>query len=135
MRLAVRWVANAVGVAAAAWLVPGIVYDNNWTLLLVVLVLSFLNAFIKPLLVLLALPFVLLTLGLGVWLINAGLLWFAGWLLQPRFDVATFWDALIGALILSGVNWLLYGTVLTRFRGRPRPGGGGRPRDPDVIDV
>ncbi len=132
-----RWAVLALGVTLASEIIPGISYDNGRTLIAVVLVLSLLNAVLKPLLVLFTLPFILLTLGLGMVLINALLFLFVGRLIEG-FHVAGFWSALGGAAIVSLTNLLL----AQMMRGRP-PGGGTPParrggrktKDSDVIDV
>lgn len=132
VNLLVRWLVLALGVGLAATIVPGISYDSGGTLVLVVLLLSVANAFLKPLLVLFTLPFIVLTLGLGVWLINALLLLFVGWLLDG-FRVAGFGSALLGALVVSLVNLAV--TKLLRDSARPPPPPPRRGRDDDVIDV
>jgi len=125
IRLLVRWAVLALGVVLSAKLVPGISYDSGTTLLVVVVLLSLFNAILKPLLVIFTLPFVVLTLGIGVWLINAAL--FLGVSrLVPGFAVRDFWAALWGALIVSVTNMVLSG--LLRPRRSPRPPG-------DVIDI
>jgi len=137
LSLLIRWAILALGVALASEIIPGISYDSGRTLIAVVLVLSLLNAVLKPLLVLFTLPFILLTLGLGMVLINALLFLFVGRLIEG-FQVAGFWSALGGAAIVSLTNLLL----AQMMGGRP-PGGGAPParrggrktRDSDVIDV
>ncbi len=131
VNLLVRWLVLALGVGLAAPVVPGISYDSGGTLVLVVLLLSVANAVLKPLLVLFTLPFIVLTLGLGVWLINALLLLFVGWLLDG-FHVAGFGSALLGALVVSLVNLAV--TKLLRDSARPPPPPR-KGRDDDVIDV
>lgn len=132
-----RWAVLALGVTLAAEIVPGIDYDTGRTLLAVVIVLSLLNALIKPLLVLFTLPFIMMTLGLGVVLINALLFLFVGRIING-FHVADFWSALGGAAIVSLTNLIV--TAFSRGGG-PRPPRGpaasGRRRgsDSDVIDV
>ena len=130
VNLLVRWLVLALGVALSATLVPGIGYDSPMTLVAVVLILSFCNAVLKPLLVLFTLPFIVFSLGLGIWLINAVLFYFAGWLVKG-FHVAGFGSALLGALIVSVTNLLLSRALAT-----PRPPAPRREakRD-DVIDV
>ena len=131
--LFVRWLVLALGVALAAHIVPGIHYDDGMTLLVVVLLLSFLNAILKPLLVLFTLPFILLTMGLGVVVINALLFLFVGRVVEG-FHVAGFWAAVGGAIIVSVTN-----LVMSRLLGRSAPS---RPRPPpppanrdDIIDI
>ncbi len=124
-----RWIVLALGVALSARLVPGITYDSGATLLVVVVLLSVFNAILKPLLVFFALPFVMLTLGLGVWLINA-LLFLAVGELVKGFYVRDFWSALWGALIVSITNVVVSGLLGTRPGRRPPPS-----KSDDVIDI
>ena len=107
-QLLLRWGILAVGVILATKIVPGIHYDEGGTLVLVVLLLSLFNAILKPLLVLFTLPFILLTLGLGVIVINALLFLFVGRLVEG-FYVDSFWSALGGALIVSITNLVFSG--------------------------
>lgn len=131
----VRWVVLALGVMLATKIVPGIECNEGTTLVAVVLLLSLFNAVLKPILVLFTLPFILITLGLGVVLINALLLQFVGHLVKG-FVVESFWSALGGALVISVTN--LFVSFLTRgtkveVRSRRKPGRKGK--DDDVIDV
>jgi putative membrane protein len=99
-----------LGVLASSWMIDAIQAESTPTLIIVALVLALLNAVIKPILVLMTLPFVILTMGLGILLINAVLLFLAGQLI-PGFDVPTFGTAFLGALVISlvslGVNMIL----------------------------
>jgi putative membrane protein len=129
LNLLMRWAILAVGVALSAVIVPGITYDSGVTLLVVVALLSLFNAILKPVLVIFTLPFVVLSLGLGIWLINA-LLFLAVSKLVEGFYVHDFWSALWGALIVSLTNFSLSGLLHTR-RVPKTP-----PRKPDdVIDI
>jgi len=131
VNLLVRWLILALGVVLAEKLVPGISCDNGLTLAVVVLLLSFLNVVLKPLLLLFTLPFVILTMGLGIWVINAGLFYLVGRLVDG-FHVAGFWSALLGALVVSVTN-----LVMSRFLVSPsKPPSPSRTikRD-DVIDI
>lgn len=130
VNLLVRWLVLALGVTISAKVAPGISYTDGLTLLVVVVMLSVFNAFLKPLLVLFTLPFVVLTLGVGLWLINALLLMLVGELVRG-FHVAGFGSALLGALIVSVTN-LVLSRILVRTAAPPPP----RPskRD-DVIDI
>jgi len=137
VNLLVRWLILALGVVLSATIVPGISYADGTTLAVVVLLLSFFNAVLKPLLVLFTLPFIVLSLGVGVWLINALMFYFVGSLVKG-FQVAGFWPAMLGALVVSLTN-----LVLTRVLRNaatppaPRPPGPprGRGRGDDVIDI
>lgn len=124
----------AIGVALAANLVPGIKCDDVGALLAVVVLLSFFNAILKPLLVLFTLPFIVLTLGLGVFLINALLFYWVGSLVHG-FHVVDFWAAMWGSAVVSLTNMLMSGFT----RGPRQPPRGPTPPTPakrdDVIDI
>lgn len=137
------WTINTLAVAVAASIVSGIQYEGRiLNLLIASLLLGILNAFIRPILRLLALPLILITLGLFFFVINAVLLWAVGQLMQPHFSVDGFWSAFKGALIISVISLLLNsltGSGSARVeirRGRrpsdPNQGGGG---SGPVIDV
>lgn len=126
----------AAGVFLAAMIVPGIGYGQNWhALFLVVLLLALFNAILRPLLVFFALPFIFITLGVGLLLINALLLYWAARLVDG-FTVTGFWPALGGALVISFTNMMLSGAarrkVVRARRDNPPPS---RHDDGDVIDV
>jgi putative membrane protein len=134
-----RWAVNTLGVLVAANVVNGIQYDNVLGLLLASLLLGVLNAFVRPLLILFALPLLIVTLGLFVLFINGFLLYAVGGLLKG-FHVESFRAAFLGALVISLVsmatNWLLGGgqvhvQVRRGERGRRPPPGGQGP----IIDV
>ncbi len=120
----------ALGVVLATKLVPGIACDNGGTLLAVVVLLSFFNAILKPLMVLFTLPFILLTLGFGVLVINALLFLFVGRLVDG-FHVAGFWPALWGAFVVSVTNWLVSGFI----KNSARPAPPAKKKPDDVIDI
>jgi putative membrane protein len=131
INLLVRWSVLALGVALAAKIIPGISYKDGATLFWVVLLLSFFNAILKPLLVLFTLPFILLTLGIGMLVINALLFLWVGRLVEG-FHVADFWSALWGALIVSITNIVLNGLLRTSAQKTvpAKP-----PQRDDVIDI
>jgi putative membrane protein len=110
-RFLVRWAITAVAVAVAAWAVPGIRVSEPhriWTVLLVALVLGLVNAFIRPIIKVLSCGLIILTLGLFTLVINGLMLWLASWMtvnwLHLGFHVNGFWDAVLGALIISLVS-------------------------------
>ena len=131
VQLLVHWVVMTLGVTLATKLVDGISCDSTATLIVVVLLLSFFNAIIKPLLVLFTLPFIVLTLGLGVVVINALLFMFVGRLVDG-FHVAGFWPAVWGALVVSVTN-----LILSRFTRKAAPVRAPlvRNKPDDVIDI
>ena len=98
-----RWVVTTLAVLVASWVVTGIHYDTTSTLLLASLLLGFLNAFVRPLLLILSLPLLVLTLGLFVVVINALLLLFVGELVKG-FVVDGFWTAFWGSAVISFVS-------------------------------
>jgi len=134
LNLLIRWAVLALGVAMSAMLVPGITYDTTLTLVVVAVLLSVFNAILKPVLVIFTLPFVVLTLGLGIWVINA-FLFLAVSKLVPGFYVHDFWSALWGALIVSVTNMLLSRRLTVRSGPRPPPPPPPRARSDDVIDI
>lgn len=133
MGLLIRLVANALAILVAAYIVPGIEVAGGLSLLAAALVLGLVNAVVRPILLFLTLPFTLVTLGLFIFLLNAFCLWLTSWLVAG-FEVHGFWAAVIGALIVSVVSWLVNvflsdrGKVVAIARRERRPDG-------DVIDV
>jgi putative membrane protein len=103
-----------LGILLATNLVGGIKYDTSGTLVLAVFVLCLLNMIVRPilqpLLILLSLPLVVLTFGLALlvvlWFVNAVMFYCVGMILHG-FHVASFGDAMLGALIVSITWWLL----------------------------
>jgi len=94
------WLLIALGVLIASYIFEGIRYSDNTALVIAVLLLSLCNVFLKPLLMLFALPFIILTFGLGIWLINALLFLLVGNLVNG-FAVDSFGYALAGAFVVS----------------------------------
>ena len=144
VRFLQSWVINTAAVlVAAAILHNHITYENKLgNLLIASLLLGILNAFVRPILMLIALPLLIFTLGLFTLVINALLLMLVSALLKPSFEVTSFGCAFFGALIISIISIAL--NVLTGNtrgsiriqRGPPsgppkNPGGGDGP----VIDV
>src|ERR1017187_6468862 len=95
------WAINTLAVGVAGCIVKGIHYENSPDLIIASLLLGILNAFLRPIILLLALPLLIFTLGLFLLVINALLLYFVGILLHPYFYVDDFWSAFWGALVIS----------------------------------
>jgi putative membrane protein len=110
----VIWVVvNALALAAAAWLLEGIRLtgpDKAVHLVLVALIFGVVNAVVRPVVKLVSLPFILLTLGLLIFVINALMLMLTGWISQQvglGFEVDGFWTAVLGAIVVTVATWLL----------------------------
>ena len=139
-----RWLISTLAVLVAAQIVSGISYETKTALFVASLLLGILTAFLRPVLMLLSLPLVILTLGLFMLVINAALLYWVGQLVKG-FHVESFSAAFWGALVISLVSLVLNSVTATGSarveirRGPPPPppppdrddrGGGG-----PVIDV
>src|ERR1041385_1423151 len=128
-------VINTLAVLVAAYIVKGIHYQKPLDLVVASLVLGILNAVLRPVLLLLTWPLLLVTLGIFLLVINALVLYFVGFLLRPHFYVDDFWSAFFGALIISIVTLILNsltGTGNARIKVERKSGPADRD---DVIDV
>lgn len=116
MRLLVRLLVNAVALAVAAWIVADITIegatrtDQAITLAIVAAIFGLVNLVVGPIVKLLALPLIIVTLGLVIFVINALMLLLTDWI-ADRFDVGFqvegFWTALLGALIITVISAIL----------------------------
>jgi len=102
-RIILKWLASAGAIYAAAYLVPGISLQGFGTALLVALVLGLINAVLKPLLVLISFPFIILSLGLLLLVINAAMLKLAAGLLEG-FAIDGWIPAIFGSIIITLVS-------------------------------
>ena len=111
MRFITRLLINAAALWAAIRLVPGVSFEGDWPLLFAVaLVFGVLNAVIRPVLFVLTLPFLILTLGLFTFVLNAFMLWLTSAtsdLFDLRFHVDGFGAAFLGALVITVVSFVL----------------------------
>jgi len=101
----VRTLIIAAGIGVAAWLIPGVRVDGLGTLILAALLMGLVNAFVRPLLVLLTLPITVLTFGLFLIVINAALFGLVASLLDG-FTVTGATPALLGWLVVVVVSWV-----------------------------
>jgi putative membrane protein len=127
----------AAGVLVSAHVVPGIHYDTVPTLVVVVILLSLFNAILKPILLLFTLPFIVLTMGIGILFINALLFLLVGGLVNG-FHVDGFWAAFWGGLIISIISFLTNALLSVSPPNQPKKGGPAKrmpPKDEDVIDI
>jgi putative membrane protein len=122
MKILIRLLINAAALWAAVRLVPGVSFTGDGRLLfLVALIFGVLNASLKPVLMILTLPFLLLTLGLFTFVLNAFLLWITSAVsgaMGLGFHVDGFAAAVLGALVVSAVSILLSMFVSTSGRTR-----------------
>jgi putative membrane protein len=95
-----RLLVIAVGLLIASGLVPGITFEGFLALFFAALVLGCVNAVIRPVVVLMTIPFTIVTLGLFIFVVNAAMLGLTAFLV-PGFFVAGFWSALFGSVIVS----------------------------------
>ena len=105
--LLLRWVGISLALLAATQVVPGVEYHGPWWgLLLVAAIFGLVNALVRPVVVFLTCPLVLLTLGLGLILINAAMLGLTALLAGDWLTVEGFLPAVLGALLISVVSFL-----------------------------
>lgn len=112
MRFLLRWLATALAVAVAIWLVPGIEIiggSESWVAVAILaLVLALINASIKPILQILSLPISVLTLGIFYLVVNTFLLYLASWIangiFQVGFIIDTFGSAFVASIVISIVS-------------------------------
>lgn len=105
-RFFLLWVVTGLALAVTAWILPGVHVRSLTALVFAALVLGFVNAVVRPLLVALTLPITVLTLGVFYLIVNGLAFALAAWL-SPGFDVDGFWWAVLGALIVSLFSWFI----------------------------
>jgi putative membrane protein len=115
---AIQTVINGIALWVAAWAVPGITFGSGqstsstvWTVVIVALIFGVVNALVRPIAALLSLPFIILTLGLFIFILNAAMLQLTSWI-AGQFNLAFhvdefFWDAIWGSLIITFVSLVL----------------------------
>lgn len=116
MRFLIWVTVNALALAAATWLLGGITLtgatgsDRAVALVLVAVVFGVVNAVVRPVVKLLSLPFIIVTLGLLIFVINALMLMLTSWLagqIGLGFHVDGFWTAVLGGLVVMVATWIL----------------------------
>lgn len=110
-----RFAITVIGLWIASAIVPGVTIDGPGTLLIAALLLGIVNAVIRPIVLLLTLPLTLLTLGLFILVVNAGMFGLVAAMLDG-FHLSGFFAALFGALLVSITSWL--GAAFIGPRGR-----------------
>ena len=117
MHFIARLVLNGIAIIVAAWLLPGLHVSGPFAALIAGVILGFVNAIVRPVLFLLTLPLTLVTLGLFIFVLNALCLGLTA-ALVPGFDIDSFWWALLGALLISIVSWILNGLLVGKRQDR-----------------
>jgi putative membrane protein len=136
----IRWLTLTVAIVFTSYLLEGIQISGFLSALLAAAMLGILNAFFRPIALLLTLPINILSLGLFTFIINALMLKMASGIITG-FDVVGFWSAVFGSLLISIISWLLNsfindrGTVTSfdsEYRARHQQN---RPSANDTIDL
>jgi len=114
MKLVIRWVITAVALVAAVWLIPGIRIEsqNAWIAVgLMAVILGFVNAIIRPVLMFFSCGCIVLTMGLFMIVVNGLALWLASWISVNVFNIGFYvdglWPAILGSIVVSIVSFLL----------------------------
>jgi putative membrane protein len=103
------WASNVLGIWVTSLIFDGVTYDDKvWVLAVAGLVLFLANAIIRPIVIILTLPAVILTLGILLLFINAFTLWIADKIVPP-FEVSGFWTYLGSVIIIWLINMIVYG--------------------------
>lgn len=110
MGILISWLVITIAVLVAAHLVPGIRVASFGSALIGAAILGLVNAFVRPILVILTLPITILTLGLFLFVINALMFLLAGSVVHG-FQVDSFWPALLGSLIVTVVSYIAHSVL------------------------
>jgi len=111
----IRWLVLTAAIMFASYLIEGIEIKGFFSALFAAAVLGILNAFFRPILIVLTLPINILSLGLFTFIINAMLLKMASGVISG-FEVYGFWSAVFGSLLISVVSWILSAFINERGR-------------------
>jgi putative membrane protein len=120
LRFLAAWIINAIALVVAAWLLPGITFTDWVAVVITALIVGLVNALIRPLVLFVTCCVNVITLGLFTLVVNALMLWFAGWIAQQLnvgFFVDGFIPAFLGAIIISLVSFVL--NLVFGFNRRP----------------
>jgi len=101
-----RWFVTTLSVLGATWVIPGLHCDSTGALLGAALLLGIINALVRPVLLLLSLPFIIVTMGFFILVVNALLIIFVSKVI-PGFHVEGFWTALFSGIVIGIISWIL----------------------------
>lgn len=117
MGFLLRVLLNGLAIFAAAWLIPGVYLAGAVPAIIAGLILGVVNALVRPILIILTLPFTIVTLGLFLFIVNTICLALTA-ALVPGFDISGFGAAFLGALVVTVVSWIL--SAFTKDKDRRR---------------
>jgi len=126
LKFIIRWGINAVALWGAIAILPGIEFKGDWLgIVFLALIFGFINALLRPLLKFLTCPLIVLTLGLFTLVINTFLFWLTGEIgqsvgLNLVISDPAFWNAFLGALIVSVISIILSLILKDELKGRKR---------------
>ena len=102
--IAIRWVFNVVALFVATWILSGVSYgDQWWTLFIAALVFTLVNGFVKPILAILSIPFIIVTFGIAYFVINMLMLLLTDAVVKD-FEVGSFWTVVGATIVIWFVN-------------------------------
>ena len=108
MSFLIRLLLNGCAIVVAAWLLPGLHLSGASAALVAGAILGLVNALVRPVLLFFTFPLTIVTLGLFIFVVNALCLALTAWIV-PGFSVDGFWWAMVGAVVVSMVSWVLNG--------------------------
>ena len=137
-RFIVKWFINTIVLFLVIKITPGITVDHLSTLIAAALVFGLINAFLKPLVILLTLPFNVVSLGVLTLFINGFMFYLVSKIVKD-FTIVNFWAAFWGALWFSIISWILFpeknGSVRVSMASSRSPRPPHKPRYENVIDI
>ncbi|MBN2568282.1 MAG: phage holin family protein [Deltaproteobacteria bacterium] len=129
----IRWLMLAIAIIFASYVLEGIHVQSFFSAFFAAAFLGLLNAFFRPVLIIITLPINILSMGLFTFVINALLLKMVSGVIGG-FEVYGFWTAIFGSLIISAANWFLSSILQRQDYGGPE-GKGGKETDENYIDL
>ncbi|MDQ7785768.1 MAG: phage holin family protein [Desulfomonilaceae bacterium] len=105
LSLLISWLIVTGAILLAAYVIPGVRVRSVGSAAVAAAILGIVNLILKPIALFFAFPFIVITLGLFIFVVNALLFWLAA-AVAPGLDVKNFWSALLGALIVSIVSYI-----------------------------
>jgi len=106
MKLFVHWILSAIGILLTAYFIPGFTVESFAAALVASVILGILNILVWPVLMIVTLPFTIVTFGFFLFVVNAVVLKF-GAALVPGFSIEGFLPAVLGAVFLTAIGWLV----------------------------